>query len=116
MALKDINTFVIVLMENRSFDHMLGYLSTAAINPPLPVEGLHGDAQWLIERFNYFHGEPVPIHPLTPATQSIEDPRTRPRQSRFKSTRRPGRTHRSKWVVSSKATCSGSLRRSPVHW
>jgi phospholipase C len=74
MALKDINTFVIVLMENRSFDHMLGYLSTAAINPPLPVEGLHGDAQWLIERFNYFHGEPVPIHPLTPATQSIEDP------------------------------------------
>ena len=30
----------VLMLENRSFDHMLGYLSTQAANPPIPVEGL----------------------------------------------------------------------------
>ena len=36
MALSDIETIVIVIMENRSFDHLLGYLS---LDGRLPVEG-----------------------------------------------------------------------------
>src|ERR1700720_2544492 len=36
--IKDIDTIVIVLMENRSFDHMLGYLGLPPFN--LKVEGL----------------------------------------------------------------------------
>ena len=36
--IKDIDTIVIVLMENRSFDHMLGYLGLPPFN--LPIEGL----------------------------------------------------------------------------
>src|SRR5581483_7889867 len=35
MALSDIETIVIVIMENRSFDHMLGYLSLDDANPPI---------------------------------------------------------------------------------
>src|ERR1700730_2130713 len=35
---RDIDTIVIVLMENRSFDHILGYLGLAPFN--LPIEGL----------------------------------------------------------------------------
>jgi phospholipase C len=30
MALNDIETIVIVIMENRSFDHLCGYLSLAS--------------------------------------------------------------------------------------
>ncbi len=37
-SLTDIKTIVIVMMENRSFDHMLGYLSLAPFNRP-DVEG-----------------------------------------------------------------------------
>jgi phospholipase C len=44
--LSDIKTIIIVLMENRSFDHMLGYLSL----PPFKradVEGQSADPAWL---------------------------------------------------------------------
>jgi phospholipase C len=43
MALQDIETIIFVIMENRSFDHMLGYLGTAAANAPMPVEGIRDD-------------------------------------------------------------------------
>ena len=36
--IRDIDTVVIVLMENRSFDHSLGYLGLPPFN--LPLEGL----------------------------------------------------------------------------
>jgi len=39
MALSDIETIVIVIMENRSFDHMQGYLSLDGI---MDIEGLRG--------------------------------------------------------------------------
>jgi phospholipase C len=36
VALADIDTIVIVIMENRSFDHMMGYLSLGGVKA---VEG-----------------------------------------------------------------------------
>src|SRR6266404_2157169 len=44
--LSDIKTVVIVLMENRSFDHMLGYLSLPPHNRT-DVEGQSTDPVWL---------------------------------------------------------------------
>jgi len=43
MGLKDIDTIVIAIMENRSFDHMMGYLS---LEGTLAVEGLKIDPAW----------------------------------------------------------------------
>ena len=40
MALMDIETIVIAIMENRSFDHMLGYLALPGANGPVGLEGL----------------------------------------------------------------------------
>jgi phospholipase C len=45
-SLDDIKTVVIVLMENRSFDHMLGYLSLPPYNRT-DVEGQRADPAWL---------------------------------------------------------------------
>ena len=50
-TLTDVKTVVIVLMENRSFDHMLGYLSL----PPYirkDVEGQSTDPAWLAKFAN----------------------------------------------------------------
>src|SRR5882724_237891 len=41
-----IKTIVVVMMENRSFDHLLGYLSLPPYNWP-NVEGLNNDPAWL---------------------------------------------------------------------
>jgi len=38
----DVRTIFILMMENRSFDHLLGYLSLAGH----PVEGLRNDSRW----------------------------------------------------------------------
>lgn len=43
MALTDIETIVIVIMENRSFDHMQGYLSLEGV---MNVDGLSADSAW----------------------------------------------------------------------
>lgn len=45
-ALDLIDTFVIVIMENRSFDHMLGYLNLPGPNR-IALEGLRSDPDWL---------------------------------------------------------------------
>jgi phospholipase C len=58
--LSPIKTIVIVMMENRSFDHMLGYLSL----PPssrTDVNGLSNDPAWLAQYANYDEGEQVPL-------------------------------------------------------
>jgi phospholipase C len=55
-GLNDIKTVVIVLMENRSFDHMLGYLSL----PPYDradVEGQSTDPAWLAKFANSDGGQ-----------------------------------------------------------
>lgn len=52
---KKIKTIVIVMMENRSFDHMLGYLSMPEYGRD-DVEGLKGDAEWDKSVANSFQG------------------------------------------------------------
>jgi phospholipase C len=74
MALKDIETIVIVILENRSFDHMLGYLSLAAANPPMPVDGFRDDPAWMTARANSYAGTTFPIHRIGPNLQTIDDP------------------------------------------
>ena len=49
--LNDIKTIVVVLMENRSFDHMLGFLSLPPFNRT-DVEGQSADPAWLAEFAN----------------------------------------------------------------
>jgi phospholipase C len=47
-----IKTIVVVMMENRSFDHMLGYLSLPPFNRT-DVDGLKTDPAWLAQFTNY---------------------------------------------------------------
>jgi phospholipase C len=74
MALQDIDTFIVVILENRSFDHMLGYLSLAAANPPIALEGLRDDPAWRNAQTNFYRGNPFPLHEIAPAVQTIDDP------------------------------------------
>jgi phospholipase C len=75
MALNDIDTFVIVMLENRSFDHACGYLSLPDAGPPMPVDGLRDDPAWLAQYANDdLDGTPVPIHRLEPREQNFIDP------------------------------------------
>jgi phospholipase C len=74
VALPDIETIVVVILENRSFDHMLGYLSTSATNAPLPVEGLQDDPVWQAQHANTYRNVQFPIHVIDPAVQAIADP------------------------------------------
>lgn len=69
-ALDNIETFVVLMMENRSFDHMLGYLSLTGRN----VNGLSSDAAWQNNFINTHAGQSYPIHPLGAQVTSISDP------------------------------------------
>jgi phospholipase C len=74
MALKDIDTIVICMLENRSFDHMLGYLSLDDAPKKLPVDGLRSDSTWQASWRNRDDGGvPLPLRPLTASTE-IDDP------------------------------------------
>jgi phospholipase C len=74
MPLADIETIVIVILENRSFDHMCGYLSLPSTPSPLPVEGLKDDPAWRDPLANAQAGGTYPIHRLDPSVQTIDDP------------------------------------------
>ncbi|MFY9837400.1 MAG: alkaline phosphatase family protein [Xanthobacteraceae bacterium] len=75
MALGDIKTFVIVMLENRSFDHACGYLSLRDAGPPMQVEGLRDDPTWMRQFDNDDRdGTPRQIHRLDPVVQNITDP------------------------------------------
>jgi phospholipase C len=77
LALSDIETIVIVTLENRSFDHMLGYLSLPDANPPMPVEGLRSEQAWLDAHANEdFRPNRPAIAPtqLDATLQTIDDP------------------------------------------
>jgi phospholipase C len=50
MGLEQIKTIVVVMMENRSFDHVLGYRSLPPINAPLNGQSL--DPSWLAQFTN----------------------------------------------------------------
>jgi len=54
--LDQIRTIVIVMMENRSFDHMLGYLSLPPFNRK-DVNGLSTNAAWLTQFTNTDQGQ-----------------------------------------------------------
>jgi phospholipase C len=74
VALDGIDTIVFVMLENRSFDHALGYLSTGAAAPPLPVDGVRDDPAWLDAQANLHDGVPFRPHPIGPEVQDIADP------------------------------------------
>ena len=46
LDLSKIKTIVVVMLENRSFDHMLGYLSLPPFNQS-EVDGLSNNPDWL---------------------------------------------------------------------
>jgi phospholipase C len=71
MALKDIDTIVVVMLENRSFDHMLGYL---ALDPARRIEGVSTAPEWLQRHRNQFNGQDFMPHRLDPAAQRFDDP------------------------------------------
>jgi phospholipase C len=75
MALNEIDTFVVVMLENRSFDHALGYLSLPDANPPMVIDGLRSDPNWLKQHASDdASGNAVTPFALAPAVQTIEDP------------------------------------------
>jgi phospholipase C len=57
--LSKIKNLVIVMMENRSFDHMLGYLSLPPFNRA-DVNGLSTDPAWLAQFTNQDQGQSYP--------------------------------------------------------
>jgi phospholipase C len=73
MALTDIDTIIVVFMENRSFDHMLGYLSLPGQHQ-MAVEGLSADPNWIRDHANLYKGEVYQTVRLDPSMQSIVDP------------------------------------------
>src|SRR5215469_1134042 len=75
--LESIDTFVIVIMENRSFDHMLGYLSLKAFGNRTEIDGLKDDPDWLVKvsNLNPFDGvryQPLPLTYLQTTDQPHE--------------------------------------------
>src|SRR4051794_38963342 len=75
MALKDIETFVIVMLENRSFDHAVGYLSLPDANPPMNIDGLSDDPTWLLDHANDDKTKkPIASFALQTDVQTIIDP------------------------------------------
>src|SRR6185295_610790 len=75
MALKDIDTFVIVILENRSFDHTVGYLSLPDANPPMDIDGLSDNPVWLDAHANDDKNKkPIAPFALPVNLQAIIDP------------------------------------------
>jgi len=64
MDLDRIKTIVVVMMENRSFDHLLGYLSLGPDARP-NLEGLKADAAWRDNVANAYRGQNFPPFLLT---------------------------------------------------
>lgn len=73
MALTDIDHIVFVMLENRSFDHMLGYLSLDGPRRNAAVEGLRSDKAWRDGWINLGDGKPYGLNPLA-AKKEIADP------------------------------------------
>ncbi|MGH3426574.1 MAG: alkaline phosphatase family protein, partial [Mycobacteriales bacterium] len=58
------DTLVVVLMENRSFDHMLGYLSLPPWNRA-DIDGLQSDPLWVAQHENIHFTYPYPPFAMT---------------------------------------------------
>lgn len=64
--LANVKTVIVLMMENRSFDHMLGYLSLPPWNRA-DVEGLSTDPAWLARFANAYNGQSFqPFHLARP--------------------------------------------------
>jgi phospholipase C len=76
MALGDIEHIFLVMLENRSFDHMLGYLSLDETSPRLPVDGLLSSKAWRDSHANIGDGKPFPVARLAtkPKPKKLGDP------------------------------------------
>jgi phospholipase C len=74
VALNGIDTIVFLMMENRSFDHMLGYLSLDETPNRMAVEGLRSDPAWRDSYTNLAAGRDHVIHRLKPTDEVTEDP------------------------------------------
>ena len=71
MALADIDHIVVLILENRSFDHMLGYLKRSGVLPK--AEGI-GDDAWIRDHKITDAGVDYVCTRLDPAIQAISDP------------------------------------------
>jgi phospholipase C len=77
--LSAIKHIVIVMMENRSFDHILGYRSLPPFN--VTLEGLKNDSAWLARVANYDQGQAIqPFLSNNPYTMpgNFDPPHERP--------------------------------------
>jgi phospholipase C len=73
MSLNEIETIVFLIMENRSFDHALGYLGMQTPSP-LPVEGLRDSGEWMSAWANLWQGQTYRLHALDGDSPVIIDP------------------------------------------
>lgn len=74
MPLDSVKTIVVLMQENRSFDHMLGYLSLPPWNRP-DVDGLKNDPVSLAGYANPYNGQNyLPFHLPNPGAQLPGDP------------------------------------------
>jgi phospholipase C len=73
MALQDIDHIVFVMLENRSFDHMLGYLSLDDPADPPRIDGLRSDKAWQSSFANLGDGTRYVVSRLKKKTE-IKDP------------------------------------------
>lgn len=71
MTLSNIQTIVIVIMENRSFDHVLGYLSLDGV---MAVEGLKANAAWRASFANEYAGKHYSNFAIDPKSTPCSDP------------------------------------------
>ncbi|MHB1285625.1 MAG: alkaline phosphatase family protein [Leptospirales bacterium] len=73
--LDQIETIVILMMENRSFDHMLGYLSLPPYNRSL--NGIQTSQEWLSEHSNPFNGDLYTLFHLKAKQFPVDPPHER---------------------------------------
>lgn len=66
-----IKTIVVVMMENRSFDHFLGYLSLPPYNWP-SVDGIRTDQDWIAKASSSYNGSTFPPFLLTDPYHAID--------------------------------------------
>lgn len=75
MPLQDIDHIVFVMLENRSFDHLLGYLSLDETPNPIAVDGLRSDRGWRRSWANVGDGTAYEVQRISGARkQKIKDP------------------------------------------
>jgi phospholipase C len=74
LSLTGIDTIVFLMLENRSFDQMLGYLSLDETRGSLPVDGIRSDPDWRFPFANVSRGAEYPIRKISANQQIKQDP------------------------------------------